>query len=398
VLAALAVLVAVAVGAARARAIDLAVYRVGGGAVLHRLELYRQLAPHTGLPFTYTPFAAVVFGPLAVVPWAVVKVVWTGLLFGCLAGYVALVAGLAAKNGRGPVAEAAAGRRWSPLALLVAVGAAAALEPVRHNFALGQVNLPLSLAVLYDVTGRGRAGWRGVAVGLAAAAKLTPLFFVPYLALIGRRADAGRALAAFVVATGVGFAAAPADSVRYWTSLAFDASRPGAPEYASNQSLRGMFSRLAGHPVNGTPGYLLVVLAVAALGLLVSARLARAGDPLGGVGICGLTALLVSPVSWTAHWVGALPALVWVACGPSGRRFVAAAAAYGIGALGLPWLPPAGDHREFGERSWQVLAGNSYVLLGLAVLMMASATVWHGCSKGHADAPDIRHPARASVV
>ena len=64
--------------AARSQAhfVDLQVYRMGGAAVLHGGRLYQLRL--VWLPFTYPPFAAVVFAALAVVPWKVAVTVLTG--------------------------------------------------------------------------------------------------------------------------------------------------------------------------------------------------------------------------------------------------------------------------------------------------------------------------------
>jgi alpha-1,2-mannosyltransferase len=55
-----------------------------------------------------------------------------------------------------------------------------------------------------------------------------------------------------------------------------------------------------------------LVLAVAALALVLTraVRAARAGDDLAGVALTGLAACLVSPVSWSHHFVWLVPALV----------------------------------------------------------------------------------------
>lgn len=386
-------------------AIDLSVYRVGGHAIVDRLPLYEQVAPHTGLPFTYTPFAAVVFGPLSVIPFPLVKVLWAALLLACL---TILVVTVARQAGYGEIHR-------RPLVTLVVVGVAMGMEPVRHNLPLGQVNLPITLVVLLDVTGRTRRGARGIGLGLAAAVKLTPLIFVPYLLLTRRRADAARAGAAFAAATALGVLAAPADSRRYWTSLALDPSHTGSPEYVSNQSLCGLFSRLAGHPAQGMIAYRLAALALAAFGLAVAAAAARAGDDLAGATLCGVTGLLVSPISWTAHWLWVIPALALLARGPverewaanprgymtdrqCRRRAMAAVAAYAFFVAAPPWWVSHDHHREFALHGWSMLAANTYVLAGFAILAVGASRVWHRSEERHADAASIRHSARASVL
>src|SRR2546423_15599260 len=71
-----------------------------------------------------------------------------------------------------------AGLRASRTLLAVVVAAALLLEPVRHTFWLGQINLMLLALVLFDVSPVARGRWAGVRVGRAAAVKLTPGGFV----------------------------------------------------------------------------------------------------------------------------------------------------------------------------------------------------------------------------
>ena len=64
------------------------------------------------------------------------------------------------------------------------------LNPVLITIGFGQVNLFVTFLVMWDLLSERRIGKRqlplGVATGLAAAVKLTPLLFVPYLLLTRR--------------------------------------------------------------------------------------------------------------------------------------------------------------------------------------------------------------------
>ena len=62
----------------------------------------------------------------------------------------------------------------------------------------------------------------GVALGIAAGVKLTPLVFVVLLVLAGHRATAARAVLAFGCTVAIGFVAVPG-SAAYWTA---DCSTP----------------------------------------------------------------------------------------------------------------------------------------------------------------------------
>ncbi|WP_410672954.1 glycosyltransferase 87 family protein [Amycolatopsis sp. cmx-4-68] len=182
--------------------VDSAVYRAGGIAVLRGEPLYGHLSALPGwapeLPFTYPPFAALLFTPFAAVP---VQWCW---------GLVALMAAPALVVALRPYAPGAG-------VLL----AAFALQPVWQTIGLGQLNLVLMALVVLDVLHR-RGSTGGVLIGLAAAIKLVPLIFVGHLLLTGRRADAARALGTFAAATTLGAVLLPGDSVRYWTSALFN--------------------------------------------------------------------------------------------------------------------------------------------------------------------------------
>jgi len=120
--------------AARSKAnfVDLHVYRMGGAAVLHGGHLY-QLR-FAWLPFTYPPFAAVVFTTLAAIPWGVAA----ALLTGASAVTLPVTLHLALRLPRPRRAPAA----W-PLAL-AAAAAVIWLEPIRTTLAYGQVDILLA--------------------------------------------------------------------------------------------------------------------------------------------------------------------------------------------------------------------------------------------------------------
>jgi len=123
---------------------DLQVYRMGGAAVLHDGGRLYQLRLGQ-LPFTYPPFAAVVFTGLAVVPWRVAVTALTGASVVALPAALYLVLRLP-----GPSRMPARGPAWT-VALAVAT-AAIWLEPARATLGYGQVDILLTAAVLYDLS------------------------------------------------------------------------------------------------------------------------------------------------------------------------------------------------------------------------------------------------------
>ncbi|MCK9897830.1 glycosyltransferase 87 family protein [Frankia sp. AgB32] len=397
-----------AVGAVGLR-IDLAVYRMGGDALLHGRPLYGEVMPRTGLPFTYPPFAAFLFAPIAALPQWTAQALWGGLLFVCLAFFVRELADAAGLPGR-PLMAATAGRPFAAGGLLVGTAAVVlACEPVRQNFGFGQVNLPLALMVLLDLRGRSGRLPSGVLLGLAGAIKLTPMIFLPYLLLVGRWRAAAVASATFLGCGALSALPTATDSHLFWTKLVVDPSYIGGTPYAANQSLCGVLTRIAGHAIYDESWYRAVILAVAAAGLILAALVTRRGDALLGWTVCGLTGLLVSPVSWTHHWLWALAAVAWLAApgridghtpspasasSPARRALLAAAVGTVLLLVSPVWWVPNTRNREYTWSGWQLVAGNSYFLAAAAFLLAigVKAAIGPSTSDGRRTSPRGRRP------
>lgn len=333
--------------------LDLAVYRFGGRSVLDGTLLYAGTDPATGYPFTYPPVAALLFVPVALLPASVATAGWVGL------SVVALAAVLV-------VFLRERGISVSPVHLGGLVLLASALDPVRETYAFGQVNLLLMCAVCTDLLVlRGR--WTGLLIGLAAAVKLTPLVFVVFLVLVGRRAAALRAVAVFGAAVAVGFLLVPASATDYWTTTVWDAGRVGGIEYVRNQSVNGVLTRLLGEEPS-TALWMAVAAPLALAVLLLAAAVWRRGDRDVGVLLAAGAMLLASPISWDHHWVWAAPALLVLA-----RRAhpVLTGAWVLLLAVGCRFLAPAGEGRELTWTWWQHVLGDGYVWM----LLVTAAAV-----------------------
>lgn len=323
--------------------VDSAVYRSGALALLHGDPLYAPLAAtpdwSPDLPFTYPPIAAAVFLPLALLP---VQLAW---------GALAVATVLALRTSVRIV-----GGAWWVLPLLLC------LEPVWRTVGLGQVNALLMALVLVDVLVLRGSRFAGVLIGVAAAVKLTPLIFVAHLLVTGRRRDAVRALATFAGLGVTGFALLPGDTVRYWTSTVLAANKAGGNAWWGNQSLSGVVHRALG----GSPA-VLVLLVLACLGITayLARELHRRGDPVGAVLVTAFCGVLVSPISWTHHWVWVAPLCAVLL---ARRKFVTTT---GLVVLCAGWvfaLVPRGEGRESLWTPLESLAGNAYVLVALAAL------------------------------
>jgi alpha-1,2-mannosyltransferase len=282
--------------------VDIQVYRMGGAAVLHGEDLYR-LRLGT-LPFTYPPFAAVVLTALAAIPFTAVVVLMTSASAAALPVTLYLALRLSRPGEPGPP------DRVSALAVALAVGAAAIwLDPARATLGYGQVDFLLAAAVLYDLTLPGTSRWKGAAIGLAAGIKLTPAIFVAYLLLTRSYRAAATAAAVFAATVAAGFAVIPASSAWYWAGEFASPGHVSPVQDPENQSLLGVLSRTL-HTVNVLPLWLPLAAAVAVTGLALAAAASRRGDDALGFSLCAVTGLLISPISWTHHWVIAIPALL----------------------------------------------------------------------------------------
>ena len=280
--------------------VDLEVYRAGASAFVHGHDVYLSHPRGSPLPFTYPPFAALVFVPLAVIPDLAAKI---GLSVLSAGGLLLAAAGLLRLAGpRWPVRKV-----WT-VALLVAA-ATPLVEPLRDTLRLGQVNLVLMALVLADLAPAGGRSprFRGARIGIATAIKLTPGIFILYLLVTRRTREAVTAAGAAATATLLAAVVMPAESAHYWRHLVFDDSRIGSPGSVWNQSVRGALARITGSPDGAHLAWLVAVVAVLAACLLLAVRLHQSGDELTGLGVAALAGLLVSPISWNHHWVWALP-------------------------------------------------------------------------------------------
>jgi alpha-1,2-mannosyltransferase len=189
--------------------------------------------------------------------------------------------------------------------------------------------------VLWDALHRGPSWARGLLTGVAAAVKLTPLIFVPYFWLSGRRVVAVRALGTFVALTSLGWIVLPADSGHYWLRDVFETGRIGNMAHSANQSLNGML-RHANLPPGAVKAAVIVLGAlVGILGLWRAARAGRNGHLLLGATITGATSVALSPISWDHHQLW----LLLAAAGTVGHRR-SVRAAWRLGVVAVMVVPP----------------------------------------------------------
>ncbi|HLR98397.1 MAG TPA: glycosyltransferase 87 family protein [Mycolicibacillus parakoreensis] len=376
--------------------IDIDVYRMGGRAWLDGLPLYTDgvLFPTRSglnLPFTYPPLAAIVFSPFAVMPLPVATAVITLVTLVLLIVSVTLVL---TSLDVWPTTAVAPGPAWwrrAWLAAAVAAPTVIAFEPIRSNFSFGQINVVLMALVIADCLPR-RTPWpRGLLLGFAIALKLTPAVFVLFFLL---RRD-GRAMAmtavSLVGATLLAAVLARQDSLEYWTHTVRNTDRIGGATLNTNQNIAGALARMGLSAPDRTTVWLIGSVLVLVLTLVAARRALRAGQPALALVCIALFGLVVSPVSWSHHWVWALPAVVVTAVLGYRRRSALLGALVVSGAAIMvcpPMLVLLPENHEADAAWWRQLAGLSYVWWALALLVVTTVRPRH---------PAVAAPATESV-
>jgi alpha-1,2-mannosyltransferase len=247
------------------------------------------------------------------------------------------------------------------------------LEPIRSNFDFGQINVVLMTLVIADCVPR-RTPWpRGLLLGVAIALKLTPAVFLLYFLL---RRDTRALLvtaASAVVATLAGFALTWRDSLEYWTDTVRNTDRIGTATLNTNQNIAGALARLGLGEGERFALWMLACFAVLGLTVWAARRVLRAGQPVLALICVAMFGLVVSPVSWSHHWVWVLPTLLVTTVVAYRLRHLALAAVTAAGIALMVWTPITlmPEHRETAASLWRQLAGGSYVWWAIAVIAVA---------------------------
>lgn len=383
-----------------ARMLDLDVYRIGGDALRSGTDLYAVHETSANLVFTYPVFAALLFVPFAVLPLGVARVLLTLVSLAALFVIMHLTVGYV-RRGLGPSSSAGPSRSadpsgsadpprgprhaasvrsdlaWSvPLSVLAVVA-----HPVWETLNFGQVNLILTALVLVDVLGtRGRS--RGVLVGIATGIKLVPGLFILYFVVTGQRRAALTSAITTLGTVAIGFAVQPEQAWAFWTRHALNPDRTGGIAYVTNQSFLGISARLLREPHPPRAVSLALGAVAVVVALLVARKLYRYGDSedaggarLTAVCVVGVASLLASPVSWSHHWVWAIPCLgtlvIWARRAPAAGqrwRWVVFGVVTAIVVTAPMQFTPKEELRELHHTLPQQFVANIYGLLAVLYL------------------------------
>ncbi|MFT7839660.1 mannosyltransferase [Saccharothrix sp. BKS2] len=346
--------------------VDLMVYR-NASPELFTGQLYdwrlEEFSDQFALPFTYPPFSALVFVPLSWVPWGVARWFWQLVSLACL--WFLTRKSLELVGSRDP-------RRallWTALFIWV--------EPVRTTLNYGQINLVLAALLLGTlVSARSRA--QGAGVGVAAGLKLTPAISGLYFLVTRQYRAAVWSVVAFAATVGIGWAVSPSLSRQYWFHLLGDAERVGPVGSAINQSLRGALSRTLGHDVQTGPVFLAGAVVAAVLAGFALHAAVGARDALAMIVAVQFLGLLVSPISWSHHWVWAVPAVLWLVYGTTHRLAKVTAVAWlaAIGSYLISVLLMAQESIWIIPRPWHLAAlGWVYPAVGLLTLVTVAVAL-----------------------
>jgi alpha-1,2-mannosyltransferase len=289
-----------------ARGIDLGDFRfyvTVGEATIRGRALYdpaHAALPTFGGTFKYTPFAAILFTVLPLVPFAVLRVAVLLVDLGAVLGVVWIAWGLLGCK-----------RDQSRLIATLAIGALClGLQPVAWGMIWGQINLLLMFVVVADLAAPGHRRWKGVGIGLAAGVKLLPVLFIVYLLLTRRVRAAMTATAVLFATVAVGFLVMPTDAGYFWAHyLRSPDLMVNDAGHLENQSVRGELARLLHDGTIPTQEWFPVAALAGCAGLAVAVLAARRGSELAGLTACGITTVLVSPISRSHYWVWFVPAL-----------------------------------------------------------------------------------------
>ena len=295
--------------------IDMIIYREGVKAFMAGDEVYSvpMMAGDIALPFLYPPFGALVMVPLAG-DWfsdamaGDIVIILSNLLI----GLIVLLLAFALNKQR--VTRFASSDVVSVASLIW--GIVLIFEPVRLNNGFAQINIILMALVALDLIPRKRLKWlpQGWLIGVAAAIKITPLAMLLYFLVRKEIKPIITAGISAIVATTIAAAVRWDVTWEYFTVNLLSMGSGGEigvqTAYQSNSSIKGFLERLytsqesmeTASMITTIIWFCLAIITVVLGGWLMIALMKR-GLNIEAFIINAFIMLLISPVSWSHHWV-----------------------------------------------------------------------------------------------
>lgn len=284
---------------------DFSIYRLGAMTIFDNegftQDLYSPTLNDHGVikpPFTYPPFAAMLFLPFAFMPLEVGKVIMV-VGSAVVAWWIStIIYNYVNARGRELPLQQYFGRAGTIAVLTILVVSAG---PWQRTLDLIQINPFITALILADFVRPATRVPRGVLIGIAGGVKLTPLVFG--LILLVRRDWKGIATlgATFFGTIALGFILMPKDAPEFWFSALTNPSRVGGLNFVDNVSIQGWLLHFGVSESAAKPVYyaLALVTIVLTAGLLY--QLERRGAALAQVAVTASLMVALSPISWSHH-------------------------------------------------------------------------------------------------
>ena len=330
--------------------IDMVVYREGVKAFLEHRSVYSAPMPagDIQLPFIYPPFGALAMVPLTA--FDAIDHTLAGNIMVILSDLLVLVCLYFVFR--------AVLKKPEFLLPVTAITWAIVLhfEPVDLNNNYAQINIVVMALVILDLVPRKQFPPQGILIGVAAAIKITPLAMLLYFLVRREWKQIATALLSAVAATLLAAAFRWEAFVEFFSSTLLDMGSGRdfgvGTDYQSNSSIKGAIQRMYPSTESMEANGLTIGLAWIAASLIVIVvaawlikRLCEKHLLVDAQLVTALTVLLISPVSWSHHWVWltliipvfAYRAWSWLSTGWAARSLLAVLIAWA--ALLLP-VPP----------------------------------------------------------
>jgi alpha-1,2-mannosyltransferase len=276
--------------------LDLKVYRDSVSFWRSGKNPYLTTFTQQRLPFTYPPFALLALSPFAWPSFPIAQwLLWAASIAAATGSVVLVLRDRGVAVTKRLWCEALA---WSCVSLIV-------LEPARSGVDYGQIECILMFLVVADLL-LVPSRYRGILTGFAAAVKLTPLVFVLAFAVSRDVKSVMRAVASFVAWTALSWLFWPGLSRLYWLHDVSRPARDGSIAYSGNQSWYAVLHRAPFTAGGSELTWLLLSLLTLAVTAFVAWHCLRVSQKAFAMVSIALAGLLVSPISWTHHWIWVL--------------------------------------------------------------------------------------------